>query len=156
MLLTKTNQLNNNESRKTNSKKTVSCRLTKIETMKITTPTVDWISDLNITINSWELLLFLSFLFLLNYSSFTKLSDTTTQSRFKCSSPLNVLIWDEKHRFVFYIFNITKWTYPTYKPNSVTHWKKLFFVWLIHKDSADDSDDISEENLSSKLKVGWV
>ena len=52
LLLTKTNQLNNNESRKTNSKKTVSCRLTKMETMKITTPTVDWISDLNITINS--------------------------------------------------------------------------------------------------------
>ena len=68
MLLTKTNQLNNKESRKTNSKKTVSCRLTKIETMKITTPTVDWISDLNITINFWELLLFLSFLFLLNYT----------------------------------------------------------------------------------------
>ena len=70
MLLTKTNQLNNNESRKTNSKKTVSCRLTKMETMKITTRTVDWIPDLNITINSWKLLLFLSFLFLLNYSSF--------------------------------------------------------------------------------------
>ena len=70
MLLTKTNQLNNNESRKTNSKKTVSCRLTKMETMKITTRTVDWISDLNITINSWKLLFFLSFLFLLNYSSF--------------------------------------------------------------------------------------
>ena len=51
LLLTKTNQLNNNESRKTNSKETVSCGLTKIETMKITTPTVDWISDLNITIN---------------------------------------------------------------------------------------------------------
>ena len=133
----------------------VAC-LTKIETIKITTPTVDWISDLNITINFWELLLFLSFLFLLNYSSFTKLSDTTTQSRFKCNSLLSVLIWDEKYRFVFYIFNITKWTYPTYKSNSVTHWKKLFFVWLIHKDSADDSDDISEKNLSSKLKVGWV
>ena len=133
----------------------VAC-LTKIETIKITTTTVDWISDLNITINFWELLLFLSFLFLLNYSSFTKLSDTTTQSRFKCNSLLSVLIWDEKYRFVFYIFNITKWTYPTYKSNSVTHWKKLFFVWLIHKDSADDSDDISEKNLSSKLKVGWV
>ena len=47
MLLIKTNQLNNSES----LRESVSCSLTKIETLQITTPTVDSISDLNITIN---------------------------------------------------------------------------------------------------------
>ena len=31
--------------------------------------------------------------------------------------------------------------YPTYKPNSDTHWKKLFVEQSIHNDSADDYDD---------------
>ena len=32
--------------------------------------------------------------------------------------------------------------------------KKFFLRMTIRKESADDSDDISEKNLSSKLKVG--
>ena len=54
---------------------------------------------------------------------------------------LDVLIWDEKLRVLFDIFNITKWTYPTYRSNSVTHRKNLLVEQLIRNDSADDYDD---------------
>ena len=54
---------------------------------------------------------------------------------------LDVLIWDEKLRVLFDIFNITKWTYPTYMSKSVTQWKNLPVEQFIHNDSADDFDD---------------
>ena len=56
-------------------------------------------------------------------------------------------MWDEKRRVLFDIFNFTKWTYPTYRSNSVTHWKNLPVEQLMIQLMIMM---ISEENLLSK------
>ena len=63
---------------------------------------------------------------------------------------LDVLMWDEKLRVLFDIFNFTKWTYPTYRSNSVTHWNNLLVEQMMIQLMIMM---MSEENLSSK-KVG--
>ena len=68
-------------------------------------------------------------------------SDIQSDRQISFWMQLDVLIWDEKLLVLFIFSTLQNGAYPTYRSNSVTHWKNLPVEQFINNDSADDFDD---------------
>lgn len=114
-------------------RESLSRRLTKIETMKITTPTVDWISDLNIIIIFANFTFQLSFLFLQNYCSFKELHQTRQHNLVLNAIHLSMSWYGMKNTVSCFIFSTLQNELIQHTMQvELTHWKNCsLYDWYI-------------------------